>query len=143
MIDVTAAIVEHAPEAIVFADAGGRIRLWNPGAERLFGYAAAEVIGERLDVIIPEPLRRAHWVGFDRAIASGRTRLDGKAMITRSMHKDGRKLYVDLSFALVVGSDGAVAGALAVGRDATSRREEERALRERVSALETQLAQGR
>jgi PAS domain S-box-containing protein len=52
-------IVEAASEAIIFADREGRIRLWNRGAELVFGYTSAEVMGERLDLIIPERLRRA------------------------------------------------------------------------------------
>ena len=50
-------IVDQAPDAIILTDRHGRIRLWNAGAERLFGHAAAEVIGESLNVIIPECLR--------------------------------------------------------------------------------------
>jgi len=48
------AIVEQAPDAIIFADREGAIRVWNRGAEAVFGYAAAEVLGNSLDVIIPE-----------------------------------------------------------------------------------------
>ncbi len=130
------AIVEQAPDAIIFADREGAIRIWNRGAEKLFGYAAVEVIGANLDLIIPESLRQAHWSGFARAIASGRTRHDGRATVTRSMHKDGTKLYVELSFAVIVDASGAATGALAIGRDATTRRESERTLRDRIAALE-------
>jgi PAS domain S-box-containing protein len=138
--DLVQAIVGQAPDAIVFADRDGRIRLWNRGAERLFGYAAAEALGENLDLIIPEPLRQAHWAGYDHAIATGRTRHDGRATVTRSMHKDGRKLYVDISFAVIVDAGGTAVGALAIGRDATARHEAERATRARIAALEAAAA---
>jgi PAS domain S-box-containing protein len=74
-----------------------------------------------LDVIIPERLRAAHWEGFNRAIDSGQTKYAGKVITTRSAHKNGGKLYVDLSFALVRDRAGAVIGALAIGRDCTAR----------------------
>jgi PAS domain S-box-containing protein len=115
------AVVEQAPDAIIFADAAGVIRLWNHAAESIFGYAAAEVLGANLDVIIPERLRAAHWAGFNKALASGVTKSAGRVLTTRSVHKDGRKLYVDVSFALLKNADGTVAGAIAIARDATER----------------------
>jgi PAS domain S-box-containing protein len=115
------AIVEQAPDAIIFADREGAIRVWNRGAEAVFGYAAAEVLGNSLDVIIPERLRRAHWEGFRRAIDTGQTKFGGRVLTTRSVHKDGSKLYLDLSFGLIRDEAGAIAGALAVGRDCTAR----------------------
>ncbi len=115
------AIVEQATEAVIFADRDGAIRVWNRGAEAIFGYAAAEVLGKSLDLIIPERLRRAHWEGFRRAIDSGNTKHGARVLTTRSVHKDGRKLYLDLSFGLIKDAAGVVAGALAVGRDCTAR----------------------
>ena len=135
-----AAIVRESPDAIIVAGTDGRIQVWNPGAERLFGHQAAEVLGESLDVIIPERLRKAHWDAFDRALQIGHTRYDGRPMTTRSMRKDGAKLYVDMSFALLTDAAGAPAGALAIARDATARYEAERALRERVAEMERELA---
>jgi PAS domain S-box-containing protein len=129
-------IVDQAPEAIVFADTGGVIRVWNAGAQALFGFDRAEAVGNSLDLIIPERFRRAHWDAFDKAIANGHTRLGSQDRTTRSLHKDGRKLYVDLSFGLVADAAGTVIGALAVGRDGTGRYLEERALREKLATLE-------
>jgi len=110
------AIVEQAPDAIIFADREGLIRIWNRAAEAMFGYAAAEVRGQSLDLIIPERLRGAHWDGFRTAMASGQTKYAGRVLTTRSVHKDGSKLYLDLSFSLIRSADGAIAGALALGR---------------------------
>lgn len=142
-LELLGAIVEQAPDAIIYADREGLIRVWNRGAEQVFGYAAAEVLGRSLDVIIPDRLRPAHWQGFDAALATGRMKYDGRAMTTRSMHQDGTKLYVDLSFAVVRDSAGAVTGALAIGRDCTAQREAQGALRERIAALEKALAASR
>ena len=134
------AIVEQSPEAFIFADTSGTIRLWNRGAEAIFGYAPAEVLGRSLDVIIPEQLRTAHWTGFRNALATGVTKYAGHVLTTRSMHKDGRRLYVDLSFALVKDNGGSVTGALAIGRDATARYVADKELRARVAQLEKQTA---
>ena len=130
------AIVAQTPDAIVFADRDGVIRLWNLGAEALFGFPAAEVIGRSLDVIVPERFRQAHWDAFHRAVASGRTRPGDSVRTTRADHKSGRKLYVDLSFGLVKDDSGAVIGSVAVGRDCSARYLAEKALRERLAALE-------
>jgi len=130
------AIVAQTPDAIVFADRDGVIRLWNLGAEALFVFPAAEVIGRSLDVIVPERFRQAHWDAFHRAVASGRTRPGDSVRTTRADHKSGRKLYVDLSFGLVKDGSGAVIGSVAVGRDCSVRYLAERALRERLAALE-------
>lgn len=109
-------VVAQAPVAIIVADRKGAIVAWNRASEALFGYAAAEVMGRSLDVIIPEHLRAAHWAGFDKSLASGTTKYAGRVMTTRATHKDGRKVYVDFSFELLKAADGSVAGAIAVGR---------------------------
>src|ERR1041384_3849698 len=124
------ATVESAADAIVFADVEGVIRIWNAAAARLFGFAATEAIGQSLDLIVPEHLSAAHWSGFRSAMASGVTRLSGRAAITRALHKNGTRLYVEMSFAVVLGSAGQVIGSVAVARDATARYEEERARRQ-------------
>ena len=134
------AIVEQAAEAIILADRSGLVTLWNRGAETVFGWTAAEVLGRSLDVIIPERLRRAHWDGYRRAMDSGETKYGGRVLATRSMHKGGSKLYVDLSFAVVKDPAGVVIGALAVGREVTARYVAEKELQARVRTLEEKLA---
>lgn len=129
------AIVEQIPDALIFADCDGVIRVWNHGAEAVFGFTAGEILGRSLDVIIPEQLRAGHWKGFRRAIDNGKTQYGNQVRTTRSIHKDGRKLYVDLSFGLVVDPKGAVVGAVAVGRDCSDRFESEKALRGQIAAL--------
>ncbi|WP_291998414.1 PAS domain S-box protein [Candidatus Accumulibacter sp. ACC012] len=119
--DLYRALVDQAPDVIIFADRNGAIRVWNHGAETVFGHSAAEVLGESLDVIIPERLRKAHWDGFHKAVNSGQTKYRNQVLTTRSVHKDGSKLYVELSFGLVRDGSGAIVGSLAVGRDCTAR----------------------
>ena len=92
-LEVFRLIVDQGPDAVIFADRQGKIRVWNNAAADLFGYPAEEVIGRSLDIIIPEHLRHAHWEGFGRAIASGHTKHGGRALKTRATHKSGKKLY--------------------------------------------------
>jgi PAS domain S-box-containing protein len=121
-------ILEQIADAVIFADARGTIRRWNPAAAALFGYSAAEALGQTLDLIIPEHLRAAHWRGFDAAMTNGVMQLQGRPTLTRATHRSGRRLYVELTFALVQGhAGGAARGAVAVARDVTERTEQQRA----------------
>jgi PAS domain S-box-containing protein len=97
------------------------IRVWNAAAARIFGFAAEEALGRSLDLIILEHLRQAHWSGFHRATQSGATRLGGRPTMTRGLHQSGMRLYVEMSFAVVRAPSGAIAGSVAVARDATAR----------------------
>ncbi len=115
------ALVDQAPDAIILANASGAITIWNHAAEMLFGHTAGEALGASLDIIIPERLREAHWAGYQQAIENGRTKYGGRAMTTRATHKDGSKVYVDMSFGLVRGADGRILGALAIARLNTTR----------------------
>src|SRR5687767_3243967 len=133
------ALVAQAPDAMIFADRDGAIRVWNARAEAVFGFSGAEVIGASLDVIIPERLRDAHWRGFRTAIETGHEKYAGKVLTTRAVHKNAGKLYVDLSFALIRDGTGCVIGSLATARDCTARYAAERALKARVSELEREL----
>ena len=136
-------LVEQAPDAMIYADLEGRIRLWNPAAERIFGHAAGAAIGQRLDLIIPESLRDAHWTGYARALAAGDTKYRGQSLPTKALKASGSQFYVELSFSIVHGSDGAVVGALAHARDITERFERDRAVRRRLRELESAPDQGR
>ncbi|MDE1943230.1 MAG: PAS domain S-box protein [Betaproteobacteria bacterium] len=113
-------LMEQAPDAMIYADRAGKIRFWNRAAETLFGWASDEALGQSLDLIIPERLRAAHWAGYDQAVSSGAMHHAGRAMTTRSVHSNGSKLYVELSFALLKDDSGQVLGALAIGRVVTA-----------------------
>jgi PAS domain S-box-containing protein len=121
------AIVEQAHDAVIFADRDGIIRLWNHGAEIIFGYAANEALGRTLALIVPEKLRRAHDEGYRNAMEHGRLRHEGRVLTTRSGHKNGARLYVDMSFGLLKDESGQVSGAFAIARDCTARHLEQQA----------------
>ena len=112
-------ILDQAPDGMIFADPGGIIRLWNQGAQNIFGYTSAEVLGKSLDIIIPERFRSAHWKGFYKAMETAHTIHAGLILRTRSVHKDGNKLYVDLTFGIVKNAAGAIRGSVAIARKAT------------------------
>ncbi len=126
-------ILDSAGDAIVFSDRAGTIRRWNRAAAALFGFAAQEALGQSLDLIIPVHLRAAHWAGFDAAMKNGALKLKGRPTLTRGQHKSGRKLYVEMTFALVM-AGGAAEGAVAVARDVTDRVLSEREAASHLSA---------
>ena len=119
-------ILEQTTDALVYADREGNIARWNQAAVALFGYSATEALGQSLELIIPERLREAHWKGFDSAMASGSTRLAGRPSVTRAAHKNGEKLYVEMTFAVVKDQAGMVVGSVAIARDVTERVQRER-----------------
>jgi PAS domain S-box-containing protein len=124
--DLAALIVEQTVDAVVYADAEGFVRLWNPAATALFGFTAEEALGASLDLIIPERLRDAHWRGFRAAVRSGATRLGGRATLTKALRKSGQSLYVEMSFSLVKDGGGRVLGSVAIARDATEKQRQAR-----------------
>ena len=67
-------LVAAVGDAIVVTDASGAITLWNPAAERMFGFPASEALGRPLDLIIPERLRNRHWEGFHKTMLTGQTK---------------------------------------------------------------------
>jgi PAS domain S-box-containing protein len=128
MFSLAESILEQIADAVIYADDTGTIKRWNYAAAALFGYSAAEALGQNLDLIIPEHLREAHWRGFETAMTNGIMKLQGRPTVTRARHQTGRKLYVEMTFALVKGQAGdAARGAVAVARDVTQRIEQQRA----------------
>lgn len=135
-LESTAAdILRSMPEAMIFCDLEGVIRVWNGGAEKVFGWPAAEAVGQSLDLIIPERMRKAHWDGFNQAIERGGVKPGRTSMITRSLHKSEEFIYVDMSFEMVRDAAGKIIGSLAVARDATKRFNDEKAMRKQLADL--------
>lgn len=122
-------IVQQTSDALIYADRQGNIQSWNPAASALFGFSSDEAMGQSLDLIIPEHLREAHWRGFDAAMQSGQLKLSGKPTLTRALHRDGHKIYVEMTFALVKNQEAEVQGSVSIARDVTARVEAEKAAR--------------
>lgn len=130
-------IVQHGNDAIVFADREGFIRSWNQGAERLFGFAAEEALGNSLDLIIPERWRERHWQGFRQVMATGRTKYaQGELLAVPGLNRDGRQISLEFSLALIKGENGQILGAAAILRDVTAKWAEMKELRRRLAELE-------
>ena len=123
-------ILDQVADALICANHNGEIIRWNHACTALFGFSAEEALGQSLNLIVPEHLRAAHWSGFDAALAKGALKLQGRPTLTRALHKSGRRLYVELTFAIVKGDAGSdVLCAVAMARDVTERVERERAAR--------------
>lgn len=123
---VVLGMADQAPDGVVIIDREGLIRYWNGGAERIFGFSAAEVDGGSLDVIIPEKHRRRHWEGFGTAMERGTTKYgDADLLTVPALASDGRTLSIEFSVVLLTGNDGTpYVGA--VVRDVTARRAREK-----------------
>ena len=115
------AVVEQAPDAIIATNNAGDVRIWNNRAVEIFGFSAGKALEGGLDLIIPQHLRPAHWRGFHAAVTAGRAKSNGHSILSRAVHKSGKKLYVELSFAILVDKCGKSLGALAIARDVTER----------------------
>ena len=124
-----------AGDAIIATDSAGSIVVWNPAAERIFGYAQSEALGRSLDLIIPERLRIRHWEGYHRVMQTGHTRYGSEVLRVPALHKDGRTLSIAFTVALLDLPDKTRIIA-AIIRDETARWAEERALRQRLADQE-------
>jgi PAS domain S-box-containing protein len=133
-----AAIVESSEDAIVSKTLDGVVTSWNQGAERLFGYTAAEAVGRPITLIIPperldeEPailarLRRGEWVEHFETVR---------------VAKDGKRLDISLTISPVRDASGRVIGASKIARDITARKRAEAALREQARLLREVAAAG-
>jgi len=130
-------IVSRAPDAIMYADRDGIIRMWNKGAERIFGYLADQAIGQTLDLIIPEKLRERHWEGYHKTMASGETRYGTALLAVPAMHHDGSRLSTEFSIVMLLDDDNKPLGVAAIMRDVSERHAKEKKLRERITELES------
>lgn len=129
-------IVENVPDAVVFADREGIIRVWNGGAEAMFGFRAEEALGRSLDIIIPEKMRGRHWEGYYKVMETGVTRYGGELLSVPGIRKDGSRVSLEFSVALIRGDDGTMQGIVAVMRDVTERWVKEKDLKNRLRLLE-------
>jgi PAS domain S-box-containing protein len=134
------ALVAAIGDAVMVCDAQGVIVLWNPGCERMFGHSQAEVLGQSMDLIIPERLRKRHWEGYDKTMASGITKYGHDVLRVPALHKDGSQLSIAFTVAMLHSPDGKVSAIASVIRDETSRFNDERALRKRLAELEAKIA---
>jgi PAS domain S-box-containing protein len=124
------AVTTSAQDAIVMIDAAGRATLWNPAAERLFGYSAEEMLGRDVhEFLAPPELRRAQSAAFPQWQRTGEGAAVGRTLELRANRKSGAEFPVEISLSSVrVGGEW---HAVAIIRDISERK-----------IIEAQLAQG-
>jgi PAS domain S-box-containing protein len=119
-----AAIVESSDDAIVSKDLESRIRSWNRGAERMFGYTAEEVVGRSIRMIIPEE----RWSEEDDVLRQLRRGEKVDHFETVRRRKDGTELIVSLTISPIRSASGIVIGASKIARDITAMKQAEQDL---------------
>jgi PAS domain S-box-containing protein len=92
-------VMESAIDAIISGDAEGKIRSWNSAARVLFGFTEAEVIGQPIELIIPERYRKSHEEGIHRVSSGGPSHVIGKTVELAAIDKEGNEFPVELSLA--------------------------------------------
>jgi PAS domain S-box-containing protein len=120
-----AAIVESSDDAIISKDLDGTITSWNKGAERLYGYSAAEVLGRPISIIVP-PGQQNEMTGLLKLIREG-IRVEHHE--TERVRKDGRTIPVSVTLSPIKDHRGKIIGASAIVRDISERKRSEEALR--------------
>lgn len=132
-----AAIIDSSEDAVVSKTLNGIVTSWNPAAERLFGFTAAEMIGQPITRVIPAELlhEEAEILG---KLRKGE-RVDRYETVRTT--KDGRKLDVSLTVSPVRDSHGNIVGAAKIAHDITARRKAERELQEREAELSKLVAE--
>ncbi len=132
--DLGRAILATSSDAIIATDRNGVVNFWNPGAERIFGFTAAEAIGQSLDMIIPENLRARHWSGFNRVMLTGESRYGhGDLLSVPAVTRDGRRISVEFTIVMLKDDEDHPAGTAAILRDVTVRFEEARKLKRELA----------
>jgi two-component system CheB/CheR fusion protein len=113
-----AAIVDSSDDAIISKDLDGIVRTWNKGAERLFGHAADEIVGESIRIVIPPDRHNEE----DDILSRVRRGEHIEHYETIRLRKDGSQVWVSLTISPLKNSQGKVIGASKVARDMTERR---------------------
>ena len=137
-----AELVRAAGDAIIACDAAGLITLWNPAAQRIFGFTENEALGRSLDLIIPERQRPRHWHGYHETMRTGRTRYSTDVLRVPALHKDGRTLSIAFTVSLLRSAENQPETIVAIIRDETARWAEERDMRRRLAEIEGKISQG-
>lgn len=132
-------IVEETSLAIIFGDREGIIRLWNSGAEAMFGWSAQEAVGHSMDLIVPEKHRPRHWEGYHNVMRTGVTKYGRDALAVPALRKDGSRISIEFFIVLVRDDRGEMLGSAAVISDVSARWEREKATRAKLAGLEAKI----
>ncbi len=113
-------LLEAAPDAMVGVDSTGTIRFVNRQTESLFGYSRGELVGESIEMLVPESFRAVHPANRTRYFADPRTRAMGAGLNLSGRRRDGSEFPVDMSLSSVETEDGLLVTAAV--RDITERK---------------------
>ncbi|TDU25928.1 PAS domain S-box-containing protein [Panacagrimonas perspica] len=113
-------LVESAPDAVILIDSEGRILLINRQAERLFGYQREELLGQAVEMLVPEQFRKAHALHRDGFFAEPKVREMGAGLELAGRRKDGTEFPIEISLSPIRTSSGLLVTAAI--RDASERR---------------------
>lgn len=126
-----AAIVQSSDDAIIGKDLQSRVVSWNFGAERMFGYMAAEMIGQPITRLV-SPDRPDEEAGIIEEVKRGEIR----RFETIRMHKDGRPIHISLSISPIKNAKGEIVGVSSIAHDITERKHAEEQVRQMNVELE-------
>jgi PAS domain S-box-containing protein len=131
-------VVNNVVDGIISIDERGGMQTFNPGAERIFGYAAAEVIGQNVKMLMPEPYRGDHDGYIANYVRTGQAKIIGIGREVEGRRKDGSTFPLDLAVSVFyIGSRRYFTG---VVRDITERKRAEQALKDADRAKDEFLA---
>ena len=130
-IALLAAVVASSMDAVFSIDTNARIQTWNSAAEQLYGYTAAEAIGQPLGLLAPDPTNYAPGTRFQRVLQGEQIYFE-----TSRRRKDGSLVEVGISSGPIRDSSGHVVGVSVVHRDISERKRSERDLRQMHQWLE-------
>ena len=132
-----AAIVNSSDDAIISRTLGGTVLTWNPAAERMFGYTAAEIIGKPMKVVFPPDRQNEEQALLERIARNESV----SHYETVRLRKDGTRIDVSVSLSPIHSRDGRVVGASKIVRDITQRKRVEAAMAEASRMLEASNAE--
>jgi PAS domain S-box-containing protein len=131
--DIFKQLLEAAPDAVVVVDAQGRIVFANAQTEHLFGYPVGTLLGEPVEVLVPEHARASHVRRREAYSAAPRTRPMGSGLELHGRKRDGTSIPIEISLSPVQTGDGRLVSASI--RDVSARKEADAAARRLQSQL--------
>lgn len=127
-------LLEVAPDGIIIVDRGGLITLVNAQAEKLFGYLREELLGQPIEILVPERFRGGHVGHRENYHTQPRTRPMGAGLDLAGRRKDGSEFPVEISLSPIETEEGA--RVISIVRDITDKKGVEQRLREKIREMD-------
>ncbi|UCE70880.1 MAG: PAS domain S-box protein [Nitrospiraceae bacterium] len=126
-------VAENASDAILYVDSRGEVIFWNAAAEKIFGYTAEEIVGQKVTSLMPQGYRDLHSAGIERLVNNGQSRMIGRTMEIEGLRKDGHAFPLELSLSTWTVRDAIYFTAII--RDVSSRKHTEEIIQKQVGRL--------